>query len=490
MSEKNIMPLSEVEFEELIKNGLSEIGPKDSIIDKVTPWKKYMKYVLAGLFLSVFNNHIVFIRYLGLVISFLGFRGLRRENKWFCMCYIFNIISLVTLTISMLINASIWNENIKNMAFYDYIVYVNLTITTMIYICLWLGIWKVEKKAKVEKHSKSPVAIVIWYLVTIIIAWFNVGYGLLAVLSMVAYIWIFACLIKVYKNLSVVGYAIKPANIKIPGFILAGLILLCLAMAFIIVVLNNNYPMDWSLETEQQAEEYIPIKSHLAELGVPQYVIDDLSVEDLKICNNASEAIVIESDEPVGEGHWETKGNITTFEYDAYELHLTQVALKLEGDTNKWHMINHFKWNINPNFIGTEAIVIDGENIKDLSGEIRGRLLCRDNNDTYISDYYSISKEVQTRDFFETTVENNSIHLGFSFNKVADEYSGYISYDIEPKRPIEYDEEGNAMIWVEMYYYHQKNKVMYPATHALEFVKSVFMFWDEDEYARARLDFY
>lgn len=105
------------------------------------------------------------------------------------------------------------------------------------------------------------------------------------------------------------------------------------------------------------------IRGRLLELGFPEYVLNDLSLEDIRACDGAFRVVVDISDQMVSEG-WkrtmkynEEEGRL---EEEAYrkekELRLTGVGVRIPGERETWRIFHHFQWMSRPSFHGTEAL--------------------------------------------------------------------------------------------------------------------------------------
>ena len=80
------------ELERLLVQEMGELPPDPDALNGCTPWRQAMDKVLFGLALTTFLFEFFYLNYLlpllGGVLLYLGFRSLRRENRWFTLCWV------------------------------------------------------------------------------------------------------------------------------------------------------------------------------------------------------------------------------------------------------------------------------------------------------------------------------------------------------------------------------------------------------------------
>lgn len=150
---------------------------------------------------------------------------------------------------------------------------------------------------------------------------------------------------------------------------------------------GGSYPMEWTpLDNSAQAEVQ-STKAKLLELGFPEAVLNDLSSEDIAMCEGATQILSRTEDKPVNDGRevttqtGENSYRIDTV-YDAKELRLTGVAVRV-GEY-RWIIFHHFLWTQPMNYCGTEAVQLwpNGQSDWWPDGDATGRVLCgRDGSD-------------------------------------------------------------------------------------------------------------
>lgn len=90
MRERKQNAMREAELDRLLECGLTDLPPGD-VLEDVTPWKRAMNRVLLGMALTGITLNVLCLNYLlpavGMALLLLGFRALRRENRWFGVCW-------------------------------------------------------------------------------------------------------------------------------------------------------------------------------------------------------------------------------------------------------------------------------------------------------------------------------------------------------------------------------------------------------------------
>lgn len=466
--------MDDLEFDRLLEEGLPE-EPPDSIAQAVTPWRRAMSRILWGLALNAITFQFFGLQYwlplAGVLLTLLGFRSLRQENRWFaagwCLAWCQTALRLVFL----MVNATIWQEVFYQMPAVQALGYLFYGMTVVQALCLWRGLRTVKGKAELLEGS-SGGALLVWYLVLFPLAVMEYSGWLLSILFLTAYGLILRNLWTLSKALDEAGYAIRAARVVLSDRVLTGLVLVVLAAGLAAgYLVGDRYPMDWQPEQPAGDEAAAEIKSDLLALGFPKAVLDDLTEEEIKACTGASLVLSQVNDYPVNNGRQvaEFVGNIHRFNtvYDQKELRITDVAVRLPGQRETWQLFHHFAWTIDPEFRGTESIQLWGADRKGggigwHAGEVTGRLLCDRDGQVYTAPYYSLGPERYTYDsMFWGTQTSTDIWATFSLPREGENSRGYLTYTVE-----ELEEGWSIDSWVN--YTHQKSFLQYPVRTAMD----------------------
>ena len=111
MDDRKWGDLSEGEFDALLGAGLQDLPPEE-VVEEVTPWKRAMNRVLAGMALSTVTLNFwlldTILPAIGVVLMLLGFRSLRFENRWFGSCFVLTLLRAVHFFLLLILNTTIW----------------------------------------------------------------------------------------------------------------------------------------------------------------------------------------------------------------------------------------------------------------------------------------------------------------------------------------------------------------------------------------------
>ena len=211
------------------------------------------------------------------------------------------------------------------------------------------------------------------------------------------------------------------------------------------------------------------------ELGFPEYVLNDLTPEDIAACDGALQVVVDITDEAVNDGRTVTteynNGEKRHIEqktvYDVKELRITGVGVQIPGERERWIIFHHFLWTADPGFFGTESIQL-WPAYRDISegwasdGEVTGRVLYDKDEETFAAPYYSLGNQTFTSSsIFWGEQTSTDVFATFSMPWQGENYRGYVAYPI-----AEMQDDYIISSWVN--YTHQQNWLHYPAVTAME----------------------
>ncbi len=466
------------EFDAMLQESLPELPP-DEIVWQVTPWRRAVKRILVGLALTTLTLNFLCLNYIlpaiGMVMMVLGFRSLRRENRWFRACYVLAAVRCAYFSAVLILNATLFHTAAEQPPVSYILAGFTGTLCLAVYFCLWRGIKAVLHKAGLPDRARSAGALVIWYLLVMVLALLPFDPLILAIVMIVAYIFILRNLFKLSCQLDEAGYVIRTAPVRIPDRVLSSIISGILAVGIACGYLFcHSYTMTWQEKTVSGDSAVESVRTELLELGFPADVLADLTDADVLACSGAQEVYMEERDIAFNSGRTVTthSGNTihSTTVYDVHELHTTGVAVLLPGEGAHWKLFHHFRWTVDPGSYGTENIRIQVAYQRPEflpEGEPSGILLCDRGGVPYWSPYHSLESEaISTQiDQFFGGGSADSIVASFSLPKDGENKRGYISYGIRA-------ENTDVIITSIMDYTHQRNFLQYPVLTATDYIKS------------------
>lgn len=479
MSNHEWESINEKDFETMLEKSVLDFPP-DDVVEDVTPWRKAMSRVLIGMALCAITLNVWCLNYIlpavGMVLSLLGFRSLRRENKWFRNCFIITVIRAAYFFPMLILNTTIIQSTIFTPPVTSVLTVANLSLLLVEFFCFWRGLRTVQRKVNLPPRAGGAVALIIWYALMYVLAVIQYNGLVIAGAMVIGYIFIIRNIYMLSKELDEAGYSIQTVSIKVTDkcIVLVLLSVLIIGCAFG-YLFGSSYPMDWSTVDSSEHTEVEVIKNHLMELGFPEYVLNDLTPEDIAACDGALQVVVDITDEPVNNGRTVTteysNGEKRHIEqktvYDVKELRITGVGVQIPGERERWIIFHHFLWTTDPGFYGTESIQL-WPVYRDIAdgwasdGEVTGRVLYDKGGKIFAAPYYSLGNQTFTSNsIFWGEQTNTDVFATFSMPRQGENYRGYVAYRI-----AEMQDDYIISSWIN--YTHQRSWLQYPAMTAME----------------------
>lgn len=472
MSEQKKSFMDEQDFDALLSRSLPELPPED-IVARTVPGKKALNRILIGYFLSTFTiNGLglnLILPVIGQILMLLGFRALQHENRWFSACYVFAVLQAFLRFGKLILDTTIFDlpfedPQIAASAFYIALA-LQVLLSVVSLICFWRGLRTVQKACGIRSKAIGVLALLAWNLLFCAMAllqmrgqFFGGNTLLFLLFSLIIILWMIA---RQAKALDATGYVLQPAPLRLSDRTLTLIILGILAIGCTCGHLFfSSYTMDWQKIDSTASAATSETKTHLAALGFPEDILDDLTPEDLARCRDAEQVVVdartLNSENP-------------TFDNGDYDIRLTNVIVLVPGDTPRVILFNHFSWLSTPKFYGTAAL--NTLPTYEVSAELwrledgpTGRILYDDGDDSFVADYHSIEMRTVTSNLFRNVAPSPSLYASFIFPNQGTRQRGYITYTIAPRAilPEGYRQAGYS----QMTYMHQKKRFLYPAETA------------------------
>lgn len=445
-------------------------------VSEKSPWERAMGRVLMGIILTSFTfsfwclDHI--LPAIGTVLMVLGFRALRKENPWFRSGYLLAAVRAWCVWVTLILNTTIL-PGLSSQGDGVWVL-VSLALALAEFFCLWRGFRAVRQRAGLPPRAESAAGLMAWYGGMYLLAAIHYQ-GLLIVVGMI--ISLVLILRSLYKQVREAAEAGAELSYSEPP---AGERRIVLALVLILSVggacgylFGGRYPMEWE-EKPPVPEDLEKTRDRLLELGFPEYVLNDLSREDIRACDGAFRVVVDVSDQMVSEG-WkrtmkynEEEGRLVEEAYrKEKELRLTGVAVRIPGERETWRIFHHFQWMSRPSFHGTESLQIwpvyrDIREGWQACGEVTGQVLYEKDGMRYRSPYYFLGSQTAVSDtFFWGRQENTDVFAAFSMPRQGDAWSGYVAYPA-----CELQDGYIISSWFN--YTHQRRWFQYPVMTAME----------------------
>lgn len=472
--------MTDADFEAMLAQSVPDTPPEE-IVAEVTPWRRAMNRILFGMALCAITLNFLCLNYIlpavGTVLLLLGFRTLRRENRWLGGCFAVTVIRAVYFFATLVLNTTILQSAVFTPAVTTALTAVNAVLLLALYFCFWRGLLAVQKKAGLPAQTGGALALIVWYALVCVLAAVHYTGWIVPIAMLVGYGCILRSLCRLSGALDEAGYAIAPGPVRVTDRCLVLVIAAVLGIGCTLGYLfGSSYRMDWQpADTSEQAQTEA-IRQQLLDLGFPEDVLNDLTPEDIAACGGALRVVTKTEDYPVNNGRnvlWEAYNEkneryyVQDTVFDVKELRLTGVAVQLPGERETWRIFHHFLWTTDPGFYGTEVLQIwpADENMQDgwrFAGDVTGRVLYDRGGQTFAAPYASLG----ARTFTANTIlwgkqTNTDLFAAFSLPRHAEHARGYVAYSTTEAR-------NGYILSSGVYYTHQQSWLQYPVVTAME----------------------
>lgn len=463
--------MTDKEFDRFLEDTIDAPPPVD-LADEFTPWRGSMNRILWGTVWTTITLNFwyldVILTATGHIMQLLGFRAMRRENRWFRFGYGLCWLRYIWWILNFGINCTIYSGEPEIERILSVAAYGMLVPGFLLLLSLRNGIRTVQQKVGLPPHGGT--GLLICFCLMVFFATAKLG-GIAAWGLMIVYVCILRNLFTLSKELDEAGYAVSPASVRISD---SALKRTCTAVILLVLVVGlcffDSYRMDWQPVTVSQSDEITAIRQELLVLGFPEHILDDLTQEDLLSCKGARSVMTEVNDHPVNNGREvgeQTSMGLHLYTvYDQKELRITGIAVELPGEPVRWKIIHHFQWVIDPGFRGTEVLHLWPAYRMDEGwrsvGELSGQVLYTRNGESYAAPFYSLGHETYTQDtIFWGQQTSTDVFAEFSQPSKGENHRGYVSYTIEAVQ-----DGWSIDAWIN--YTHQTPWPQYPVITAKE----------------------
>ena len=467
-------------FEALLAQSVAELPPEEIVAD-VTPWRRAMNRILFGMALCAITLNFWCLNYIlpaiGTVLLLLGFRTLRRENRWLGGCFAVTVIRAACFFATLILNTTILQSAVFTPAVTTTLTVINAVLLLALYFCFWRGLLAVQKKAGLPAQAGGALALIVWYALVCVLAAVHYTGWIVPIAMLVGYGCILRSLYRLSGALDEAGYAIAPGPVRVTDRCLVLVIAAVLGIGCTLGYLfGSSYRMDWQPADTSKQTQTEAIRQQLLDLGFPEAVLNDLTPEDIAACDGALRVVVETEDYPVNDGRnvlWEAYNEkheryyVQDTVYDVKELRLTGVAVQLPGERETWMVFHHFLWTADPGFYGTESIQLWPvyREISEgwaLDGDFTGRVLYDRDGRAFAAPYYALGTRTYTSSsIFWGQQTASDVFAEFSLPRNGTRQRGYVAYPVQSLNP-----GWLFSSWVN--YTHQSSWLQYPAVTAAE----------------------
>jgi hypothetical protein len=470
--------MTDADFEAMLARSVPDTPPEE-IVAEVTPWRRAMNRILFGMALCAITLNFLCLNYIlpaiGTVLLLLGFRALRRENRWLGGCFAVTVIRAVYFFATLVLNTTILQSAVFTPAVTTALTAVNAVLLLTLYFCFWRGLLAVQKKAGLPAQTGGAGALLAWYVLICVLAAVHYMGWIVPIAMLVGYVCILRSLLRLSRALDEAGYAIAPQPVRVTDRCIALVLAAALGIGCTLGYLfGGSYRMDWQPADASEQTQTAAIRQQLLDLGFPEAVLNDLTPEDIAACDGALRVVSVTEDHPFNDGrtvsHKESDGeggvvSVLDTVYDVRELRLTSVGVQLPGAQETWRVFHHFLWTTDPGFYGTEVLQIwpADQNTPDgwrFAGDVTGRVLHDRDGQTFTAPYHALGRQTYTADsvfFGQRTCTD--LFAPFSMPRHAEHARGYVAYSAAAV-------QSGCLLDSWINYTHQQSWLQYPAVTA------------------------
>ena len=363
--------MSPNEFDRRIVEDLSQLPPAPGEVWGYAPWRSAMTKILWGMGLITFRFHFFYLEYLlpllGAVLLYLGYRTLRRENRWFRLCWgLSGVLLAVHMATDILTATPVMGWITQNPALQWGLTWLLLGMNLLMLFSLWRGT-RAAFAVVGEKQPKDwlaqgfvcyllALAIALWselvpYTETTMFGadiidqyqWLVTGRSIAGLILMIR---LLMCIAYQSSALANRGYSITPVPVRFtPTVFLAGVFAVVLLSSIAALWLSSRAP---ALEAQPlsavHAEEYSSVRAHLVDLGMDADLANSLDEAELERCRDALAVYDLPLTHAYGEHTYNREDE--TGRADVEYVTLRSWAVQLPDDQVRYYLT--FRWLQNP----------------------------------------------------------------------------------------------------------------------------------------------
>ena len=365
--------MSPNEFDRRIVEDLSQLPPAPGEVWGYAPWRSAMTKILWGMGLTTIHFEFLYLQYLlpllGAALLYLGFRSLRKENRWFKLCWVLSgVLLAVHMATDILTATPVMEWITQNPALQWGLTWLLLGMNLLMLFSLWRGT-RAAFAVVGEKQPKDwlaqgfvcyllALAIALWselvpYTETTMFGadiidqyqWLVTGRSIAGLILMIR---LLMCIAYQSSALANRGYSITPVPVRFaPTVFLAGVFAVVLLSSIAVLWLSSRAP---ALEAQPlsavHAEEYSSVRAHLVDLGMDADLANSLDETELERCRDALAVYDLPLTHAYGENTYNREDE--TGRADVEYVTLRSWAVQLPDDQVRYYLT--FRWLQNPEY--------------------------------------------------------------------------------------------------------------------------------------------
>ena len=306
--------MSPNEFDRSLMEDLSQLPPAPGEVESYTPWRAAMTKILWGMGLTTFRFEFFYLQdllpLLGAALLYLGDRSLRRENRWFRLCWVLSgILLAVHMATDILTATPVMGWITQNPALNWGLTWPLVGMQLLLLFALWRGTRAAfASVGEAEPRDWLKRGLVCYLLSLAIALWSELvpltqddgffGPSILEQYEWLYYgrsiafialqIYLLVCIARQSGALADRGYAITPVPVRFaPRTVLLGVFGAVLLSLPIALWFGGHIPTGPAEPVPALTAEQTAARDRLVSLGLPQDVAAALDGEELERCAQA-----------------------------------------------------------------------------------------------------------------------------------------------------------------------------------------------------------
>lgn len=414
-------------LDEMIEQGLGDIVPGEGVVEEINPWREPIGRIAAGMALTGITLNFLYLQYLlptlGAALQYLGFRTLRRSGPAFRIAWGLSLVELVWHAVWLMLSASPWR--LEGMTAYT-LGLAGMAVQIARLLLLRAGLRDVCRRAEVEPKGDPLRAAVIWQVLIAVLAFSPLAQSWLAAIPMIiAFVLIIQSLERVGGSLGGAGYCFVNAPVRVSSGVMKwGYLLGCFALVLLTSAVVNHPRLDAQPVPAQGEAE---TRQALAELGLPEEVLADLSDEHVRALEGAFHVDV--QQEMMS---FYSSTTTETQKADADANRLCSYIIYIELPDSRMAVLNYFDWQQGGAYWGDAVMLGWQDTYEYLTGQIGGALLYEKNGQAYTAPIPRLNNGVvTTTDWFSGIQSYPRITGTVSYPFGAQNQRGYVLYILQ-----------------------------------------------------------
>ena len=395
-------------------------------------YQEAIRNIIVGFMFTVITFDLFWLQYIlptiGAVLLYIGFRDLRKENKFFDIGWKFSIINMIINILNLIYASTPLSIYFKN-------VFVSVVVTTVFQVT-FLFVFRQAVKAFYYKYNivfrKNYITkLIIWRIIVVICALIGLGMiWFISIFIIIYYFYLFRQLYKItydFDKIKLSNTTNTNNNMILNKKILKiGYIIICIFTVMISCILSNHIKLDY--EEVTPVEEF-SIRNELIDKGVPREIVKDILDRDINILTNIVNIEVSNNNLKFDSTLTKVDKNLSNNENidNLGEKGVEVTSIFIELKYNKMYAIEYFNWGDEGPYWQSGIAISNTQPLKLLNG----RLLFEKEGINYSAEIPRIKDGiVESTDIFGEERQDNKITGAINYPYDSINQRGYVFYKI------------------------------------------------------------